>query len=230
METVLLAAGLSTRMHGSQKLLLPWGDETVAAHCVRQALFGLRDILMASPTAPEQSAGRLIVVTGCDAVPVRKALEPIEGQLEAGLFDVQSDAAFLRRPELLFVHNQRYCFGQFSSTLAGVAVVSQGSPFFITMGDLPLITAAHYGKLVGQLDGYDAVRPACAGTPGHPVLHAARLREEILKLPETATMRSLLAVKKTTATDDGDIAWISDIDTPEAYRSLYVLTFGRLPS
>jgi hypothetical protein len=102
METVLLAAGLSTRMHGSQKLLLPWGDETVAAHCVRQALFGLRDILMASPTAPEQSAGRLIVVTGCDAVPVRKALEPIEGQLEAGLFDVQKRCGIPPRPELLF--------------------------------------------------------------------------------------------------------------------------------
>lgn len=209
MNTVLLAAGLSTRMNGRQKLLLPWGDETVIGHCVRQAMLGLG------------GSGEVTVVTGCDETDVMEALAPILQQQDEGDFGAT---------ELQFVHNARYREGQFSSTLAGVAAMSKGEPFFITMGDLPLVTSAHYSKLVPLLEGHDAVRPTCGGVPGHPVLHAAKLRDEILTSPVSATMRSLLATKHTKTSDDEDVAWISDIDTPEAYRSLYALTFGRLPS
>ncbi len=209
MDTVLLAAGLSARMNGRQKLLLPWGDGTVIGQCVRQALLGL------------DGSGNVTVVTGCDRNDVRKALEPLQKQQQRGVFGTT---------KLQFIHNAHYQDGQFSSTLAGIAAVQRGQPFFITMGDLPLITADHYRKLVPLLGDYDAVRPACGGVPGHPVLHSAGLRDAILALPADRTMRGLLAMKKIKAPDDGDIAWISDIDTPEAYRSLYALTFGRLPS
>lgn len=209
MNTVLLAAGLSTRMNGLQKLLLPWGPGTVIEHCTRQAMFGLA------------GAGEVIVVTGCDSDDVLKALTPVIKQQEQGVFG---------STRLRFVYNAAYQDGQFTSTLAGVTAISPEQPFFITMGDLPLIGATHYQRLLPLLEGYEAVRPTCKGIPGHPVLHVARLREEILALPHTATMRGLLATKKTNAPDDEDIAWISDIDTPEAYRKLHALTFGRLPS
>ncbi len=208
-NTVLLAAGLSTRMNGRQKLLLPWGDETVIGHCVRQAMLGLG------------GSGEVTVVTGCDENDVMEALVPVIKQQEEGCFGTT---------KLQFVHNAHYQEGQFSSTRTGVSAMSGGQPFFISMGDLPLVTAVHYSKLVPLLEGYDAVRPTCNGVPGHPVLHAAKLRDEILMSPASATMRGLLAPKHMKAPDDGDIAWISDIDTPEAYRSLYTLTFGRPPS
>lgn len=214
MNTILLAAGLSTRMQGRQKLLLPWGEETVVEHCVRQALLGLDGI------------GMVLVVTGCDSDDVLKALNPIKEKQLQGLFGTTG---------LEFVYNADYQSGQFSSTLAGVRRIPADQPFFITLGDLPLITAQHYQGLEPLLHGYDAVRPSCDGIPGHPVLHAAKLHGDILQeqrraAPEHPTMRGLLATKKTNAPDDADIAWISDIDTPEAYRTLYQLTFGRLPS
>ncbi len=203
MHTIVLAAGMSKRMDGRQKLVLPWGTGTVIGHTVHEALCAM------------DGTGSVVVVTGCDEEPVTDALMPLVHRQSKGLYG---------NTQLLFAHNAQYELGQFSSTLTGLWAIGD-EPFFITLGDLPLVSATHYRALAPLLKGYDAVRPMCDGMFGHPVLHAAHLRREILALPpeKGQSMRNILTHKNTYAPDDGDIAWISDIDTPQAYEALKAL-------
>ncbi|MHC1691880.1 MAG: NTP transferase domain-containing protein [Sphaerochaetaceae bacterium] len=190
METVLLAAGTATRMGGAIKLLLPYEGEALIIHALKAALEGSESV---------------IVVTGAHHREIETALGPL----------CQTFPTRIR-----MVRNGHYEEGQFSSTQCGVEQVTPGKDFAIAVADLPLITERHYHQLEALLDGYEAVRPYCQGIPGHPVLCAAFLRDIILALPPTATMRGLLLGKKVLCLESADVAWKTDIDTPEAYRQL----------
>jgi len=152
-----------------------------------------------------QASCRVVVVTGFHAPRIEEILKPYQNTFPNRLSIIRNP-----NPEL----------GQFSSTLCGVRALDPDLAFAITMADLPLVTSEHYAILVQALAGYEAVRPFCTGVPGHPVLCAASLRPIILGLPNTATMRELLSGRRVCNLEDGDPAWTTDIDTPEAYQRL----------
>ena len=186
----IILAAGSSKRMGQTKLLLPYKGEPLVIHALRAAL---------------EASTAVIVVTGSHAMEIEKTIASL--RLAAG-------------DHLRLIHNPHYHDGQFSSTLSGVQAVSRESDFAISMADLPLVTAGHYRRLEKLLDGYDAVRPFCEGIPGHPVVCAAALRNVILALPASATMRELLTGKNVLLHEDGDVAWTADIDTPEAYQRL----------
>lgn len=187
METVLLAAGRSSRM-GQAKLLLPVKGRSLVEYALESAL---------------ASSDRVIVVTGWYS-------EELEGVL----------APYVKKwkHHIHVVHNRQAEKGQFSSTQVGVAQVDPSATFTIAVADSPLVTPHHYHQLEPLLHGHAAVRPYCNGIPGHPVLCAPSLRNIILELPVSATMRDLLAAQDVARLDTDDPVWITDIDTPDAYR------------
>jgi molybdenum cofactor cytidylyltransferase len=193
METVLLAAGASSRMGGIPKQLLPFGHVPLVVHSVETAL---------------HVSDKVILVTGFQA-------ELIE--------DAVSHAHIDHEDCLIIVRNKHYEHGQFSSTHIGVSHVSPEVDFFITMADLPLIEPYHYIALAEQLGTHDAVRPHHNGYPGHPVIVSNRMRDTILKLPITATMRDFISTIDVGNWEHPDSAWITGIDTPEDYRRLLTL-------
>ena len=205
MDIIMLAAGTSSRMGKENKILLPYNGMPMVTHCCLQALNFL---------AESKESCTLIVVTGYRRRSVEKALKPCR------LFVEKTDAPI----KLLIVNNSDYRNGQFSSTKVGTAEVSEGSVFFISLADMPLVTADHYRKLVPLLGEHDAVRPFYENkedkVPGHPVLHAFKLKEKILKCPDSWTVSKVLKVSDTYEPSFDDPSWSQDIDVLQDYQNL----------
>ena len=209
MHIIMLAAGTSSRMGKENKMLLPFEGMPMVTHCCMQALAFLEQY-----SQENNESCTLIVVTGYRHRSVEKALEPCRLFVEKTVAPIS----------LLIVNNADYRRGQFSSTKVGTAEVSEGSPFFISLADMPLITADHYRKLVPLLGNHDAVRPFYENkedkVPGHPVLHAFRLKDAILKCPDSWTVSRILKSSDVFEPSFDDPVWSRDIDVPQDYESI----------
>lgn len=189
----VLLAAGESSRMGKPKLLLPYHGKPLVLHALDAAL---------------DASERVFVVTGWYREEVQFLLEPYYARYN---------------DRVLTIINTNPQAGQFSSTQIGVAKVKEGESFAIALADAPLVTRIHYDELARHLDGFDAVRPYCNTTPGHPVLCAPRLRSVILSLPTNSTMRSLLSGRNVCKLEGNDSAWITDIDTPQAYERLVSL-------
>ncbi len=209
MDIVMLAAGTSSRMGNINKMLLPYNGTSLVTHSCLQALRFLE-----SHSKRTGESCNLIVVTGYRRPSVEKALQSCK------LFIERTDAKLA----MLVVNNPNYRNGQFSSTKVGVSQVSEKSPFFISLADMPLVGIENYESLTPLLGDYDAVRPFSVKdgerSPGHPVLHAYRLKELILKRPDDFTVSKVLKTCKVLEPEFEDQSWTKDIDLESDYRSL----------
>ena len=207
MDVVMLAAGTSSRMGSTNKMLLPYNGVPMVTHCCMQALG-----FLASFSEQSDTTCRLIVVTGYRRQSEEKALLPCKEFIE------KTDA----RLEMLIVNNPDYRKGQFSSTKTGVSQVADGHDFFISLADMPLVSAGHYAALVPSLQGHDAVRPFSEydgrHIPGHPVLHAFRLRDAMLKCPDTCKVSIFLSKCDVVELSFSDPTWTQDIDVIQDYE------------
>jgi len=202
-DIVLLAAGLSSRMGKTNKLLLDVGDMSMCAFCAMQALDYLES---------KEEGGTLIVVTGYRHRETEKALKICADRVRASGAPVH----------MITVHNSDYRKGQFNSTKKGVLNVSEDTPFFISLADMPDIRAGHYQRLESLYGGQDAVRPFYSSDtgsrPGHPVLHAPSLKQRILDMPDSASVRELLACCNTLNVPVDDSAYVNDVDCPSDWE------------
>ncbi len=205
----MLAAGTSSRMGKTNKMLLPYNGTALVNHCCLVALQFLERY------SKESSSGcRLIVVTGYRRQSVEKALSPCK------LFMERTDAPL----EMLIVNNPTYRKGQFSSTKVGVAQVQDGRPFFISLADMPLVTEKHYHSLTPLLGDNDAVRPFSKTeeglSPGHPVLHAPWLKKKITACPDDCSVSRILKDCKVAKPEFDDRSWALDIDEMSDYSAI----------
>lgn len=209
MDIIMLAAGTSSRMGRENKMLLEYDKVPLVTHCCIQALQFLADFSLSN-----NETGTLIVVTGYRRRSVEKALAPCK------LFVEDTDAPI----RMLIVNNPNYRNGQFTSTKVGVKEVSEGSAFFISLADMPLISSEHYAKLVPMLQGHDAVRPFFNNNedrvPGHPVLHSFNLKEKIIQYPDNWTVSKILKSYDVSEPLFDDPSWSQDIDLPQDYQNL----------
>jgi molybdenum cofactor cytidylyltransferase len=123
-------------------------------------------------------------------------------------------------PNLLVTHNENYALGQGSSTLAGAKALRDGEDFFISLSDMPLITASHYQLLARHFTSAEALRPVYRGQIGHPVLLRASFKAQILEQAVPFTMHALLADFHVEQCIVDDEAFVRDIDTIHAYAEL----------
>ena len=206
MDIIMLAAGTSSRMGKENKMLLPYNGIPMVTHCCMQALTFLEQY-----SVENNESCTLIVVTGYRRRSVEKALE------NCRLFVEKTDAPI----RLLIVNNADYRRGQFSSTKVGAAEVSEGSPFFIALADMPLITAEHYCRLVPLLGNHDAVRPFYENkedkVPGHPVLHPYSFKSRIIQCPDSWTVSRILKSADVIEPSFDDPSWARDIDNIQDY-------------
>ena len=130
----------------------------------------------------------------------------------------------VKDPLLTIVINDNWQAGQGSSTKVGARLLDRKKRFFISLGDMPLITPRHYRFLERFLE--PVVRPVVNGRVGHPVLHDPFLIDEILKQPDSFTMRELLSAYEMKKIAVDDPAYIRDIDTLQEYRTLLGNHYG----
>ncbi len=199
-SAVLLAAGLSTRMGGRNKLLLPFGGTTLIEHSV--------DVLLAS------RLDELVVVLGHEAGRVRPRLA--EGG-RARPFTVVEHPGYAEGMG-----------SSLKAGLRHVAPGAEG--VMVCLTDQPLLEPGDVDRLIGAFaeaaangGGRDIVVPEHRGQRGNPVLFAARHRAEVLATRgPVAGCRGLVRrhpqAVRTVEMDNDHV--VRDIDTPEDYRAL----------
>jgi len=132
---------------------------------------------------------------------------------------VAQAVAHLACSQLQIVHNEHYRKGQGSSTICGASYLSHESPFFISLADMPLIESRHYLYLMEQAVE-PVARPSYHGRLGHPVLLDPSFLAIIKSQKSSFTMRELLQKYPVQAIEVADEAYITDIDTLDAYHRL----------
>jgi molybdenum cofactor cytidylyltransferase len=144
---------------------------------------------------------------------VERALEACSRViLVTGYRSEELATVFRGRPRVSAVENRDWQLGMFSSIRRGVGSVTT-SRFFVTLGDMPWIRPEVYHALL-CFPPADVVFPVFDRVRGHPVLFAARMKEEILRAdPETGAMREIAARHRVGELPWNDRSILRDIDT-----------------
>jgi len=186
---IVLAAGRSKRM-GAQKLLLPFGGQTVIEHIV--------DELSAS-----EAVSHIVVVTGADWNAISRALA---GRRLVIVNNPEFDSEMLD-PYAVAWRPCRIDAEQCSSSWA-ISRPFDGE----WIEKLVQLYRRHEGKKI--------IVPTHDGHRGHPMLIPMRYREELLKRHENAGIRGLLDAhaEDVVKAPWGDDEVLADMDYPETTR------------
>jgi molybdenum cofactor cytidylyltransferase len=190
---IVPAAGSSRRM-GRPKLLLPFGDSTVA-----QALL-----------ASLRRAGveRIVVV-----------IAPGDQALWSSVRAAGVEVAVNERPERGMLSS---ILTGLEALGGPAALAAAGEPILVTPADLPAIDPATVRALIATLERGGALLavPTYLGRRGHPLAVASELATEIAALDPAIGLRQLLERHPVTELAVDDRGVVADIDTPADYESL----------
>ena len=183
---LIVAAGMSTRM-GKFKPMLSIGAISIAERVIA--------------TLRQAGAGRIVVVTGCNA-----------DELERHL--AKSGAVFLRNENYRTTH-------MFDSALIGLRYL-QGkcSRVLFTPVDIPLFTASTVEALLNS--GAPLACPVCDGRDGHPILMGAEVIDRVVLDSGDGGLKGALerCGVPMTAVPVSDPGILMDVDTPADYAEL----------
>lgn len=186
---VILAAGQSTRM-GANKLLLPWGTETVLGQTVQNAL------------ASDVSA--VLVVTGHEA-------EAITAVAQAAGVNTLYNSAVAQGGEM--ITSLQVALRQLPEVVTAVLVILGDQPMVLPETLNRLLHAYYQGAA-------DLIAPVYQGQRGNPVLIGRAHFAELLALPPTAAPRDVLHrhthALHLVEVDTPTI--LQDLDSPEDYQ------------
>jgi molybdenum cofactor cytidylyltransferase len=231
---VILAAGESRRM-GTQKLLLPFGDTTVAGAVVR--------------AARTSRADRVLVVLGADREAVRREIESSLGGGRDSTADGADKHADLRHRKpgettgphrgpgrddgpqgsdapprgVVFVVNEDYRLGMLSSIKTGFrALPPDAEAAVVLLGDQPFLPSGVVDEVIAayRKGGKGIVIPTFQGRRGHPVVIDLGYRDEVLGLDPADGLRQLMRAHPgdILEAEAGDANILRDMDTPEDYK------------
>jgi molybdenum cofactor cytidylyltransferase len=121
------------------------------------------------------------------------------------------------RPGTELVVNGNFASGMLSSVQAGAARV-RAPRFFLHPGDMPLVRAAVYRKLLER--GADIVVPAHGGRRGHPVLLSSSLIPAILAEAEGSSLGSFIHRRGFATVEVDDAGILADLDEMEDMKRM----------
>lgn len=152
-------------------------------------------------------AKQVIVVVGHDRWNVRKALADLPVTL---------------------VENPDYTESQMTSVRAGVLAAPEADGYLIVPGDMPLLGAADFDRLIArfnELGGEKAVVPFDATERGNPIVIPGWSREEMYRRGINFGCRNLLInyPELVAPLQTAEPQFFQDCDTEEAYRDLLAL-------
>jgi molybdenum cofactor cytidylyltransferase len=154
--------------------------------------FGESTIVQTVVAVALQACPRVVLVTG------------YRGAELASLFEGD--------PRVLPVAHEAWQEGMFSSIRLGVSRV-RTRRFFVTLADMPWITAAVYAAMLRR-EETDVVFPVRGGMRGHPVLFNERVKDAIAAAdPESGSMRAVVESFHVSEVQWPDDSVLRDIDT-----------------
>ncbi len=188
---LVLAAGRSSRMGATNKLLAKVGGTPLVARAVDAAL--------------ASQAANLIVVTGHQGETVTAAL---------------SGKALSGKP-VAFVHNPAFGEGLSSSLRAGLAAVpSESDAVVVCLGDMPRVAAGVIDRLIAAyspVEGRAVCIPTIHGKQGNPVLWDRAFFAEMAALTGDAGAKRLVGrhADRVCEVPVEDAGILYDVDTPD---------------
>jgi molybdenum cofactor cytidylyltransferase len=193
---VVLAAGLSRRMRGRNKLLIP--------------IYGVPGIARICGAALESGLSPVLVVLGHERDKVRSAIEEMCG--EAG-------------PRLSFVYNPLYREGRISSVAASLRELPAGcGAAMFLRGDQPWVSPSLIGGLIEayRAGEFSLAFPVYEGRKGSPTVVGARHFDRLLALSgDRGTLELAQEFWDSSAKlPVDDPRCLRGIDTPEDLREL----------
>lgn len=215
LPAIVLAAGMSRRM-GHCKLELPFCGQPILAHALHNAL-------ASGVLAP------LIVVVGPQTPLATVGI--ISALAETTSASATAPAAQLRLVHLVTADNAMQ--GQAESLKAGLARILDLCPdapgVAVLLGDQPLICPGLLQKLHAEFWAAQACCPCCVaptfdGQRGNPVFLPRALFKRMGQLCGDEGARSLLAALPLRLVLSADDGCLRDVDTPDQYDSLVLLS------
>ena len=189
---IVLAAGMSRRMPGANKLLLPFGGVPMVTRVVRAAL--------------ASRAEEVVVVLGFEAEKIQGVLNelPVRCTMNERFADglTTSIQAGVRAS---------------APESRGYMLCLADMPL-LTSADLDRLIAVFELRL--EKDPKAIVRAAWEGVPGHPVILAATHRTALLRHSESDGCRSLLQGNEASTTTFPLIHGIRDVDTAVDFKRI----------
>ena len=164
--------------------------------------------------AVASKAARTFVVVGHDRWNVRKAISDLP---------------------VTIVENPDYTESQMTSVRAGVLAAPEAKGYLIIPGDMPLLTAADFDRLIARFEelGADkAVVPFDDSERGNPIVIPGWSREEMYRRGINFGCRNLLInyPELVSPLKTAEPQFFYDCDTPEAYRDLLALFDAKRPT
>jgi len=221
--TLILAAGLSTRM-GVLKPLLPVGEHPAIVRSINTAkAAGLRDIIVVTGHRHDELES-LLHAEARDAC-MRQVRQGTVLCLAMKARDTEPSP--VSRPvsqDVRIAYNDRYNDGMFSSVYTGVSALPAGaSGFFLLPADCCAISPSTFVALAEAFTKNgcaNITHPRYNGRRGHPPLIPAKYRDQILAYSGDNGLRGFLAPLPSFDVDTDDPGILMDMDTPEDYAAL----------
>jgi molybdenum cofactor cytidylyltransferase len=191
---LLLAAGMSRRMGGPNKLLQDIGGEAMVARTLQSVRSAAVD--------------DIVVVLGHKGTQVKEAVLKAAGDDK----------------RIRFVDNPNFADGLSTSLQAGLSVLPEKSDaVLVCLADMPAVTAQQIDRLIAAFNPVEQRAicvPTFKGKRGNPILWARRFVPEMRKLAGDVGARHLIGENAETVceVEMGDAAVLTDLDTPEALR------------
>jgi molybdenum cofactor cytidylyltransferase len=163
--------------------------------------------------AAASRARRVFVVVGHDRWNVRKAISDLP---------------------VTIVENPDYTESQMTSVRAGVLAAPEAGGYLIIPGDMPLLAARDFDRLIEAFEALGAekaVVPFDESERGNPIVIPGWSRDEMYRRGINFGCRNLLInyPELVSALKTNDPQFFQDCDTPEAYRDLLALFASMQP-
>lgn len=188
---------------------------------------------LSSRMAPQN---KLLLEFGGEPLVRRLAREALASQVKQVIVVVGHDRWNVRKAlgdiAVTIVENPDYTGNQMTSVRAGVLAAPQADGYLIVPGDMPLLAAADFDRLIrafSALDGERAVVPFDDAERGNPILIPGWSREEMYRRGINFGCRNLLInyPELVSPLKTAEPQFFQDCDTPEAYHDLLSLFAAR---
>jgi molybdenum cofactor cytidylyltransferase len=194
LNSLLIAAGLSSRM-GNFKPLLLFRNEPIVISMIKKLL---------------PISSKVFVVTGFKGKDLIKVIEDQFSKSEI-------------EDNIVFVSNDNYKTGMFTSLQKGLSEAKECDWLLYHFVDQPQIPQSFYSNFISQIDDkFDWIQPSYKNKKGHPVLIRKSLFNNIINAGENSSLKEITNSgklnKKTWDCDYKEI--LIDIDTPEDYNAI----------
>jgi len=178
-------------------ILLAAGRSSRAGSFKMEVLLAGKPMLLWSLEAMAAVCPRVIVVAGFAPEKIRRLVQG--------------------RPEAELVVNEDFASGMLTSIQAGVRLV-RARRFFLMPGDMPLVKAATYRKLLATNVGIAV--PLYRGRRGHPALLDGGLIGALLAEPPGSSLGRFIERQGFAAVAVDDPGILSDLDDPESVKRI----------